>query len=262
MDRIWQWAWDRHGPRYWWAVCAISFPAYLPIYLVLSFLVVAFEKSGHYVEAAAVSVIAVLVLIYVAALPRPPTVPPAGAVGSRSRGRSGDSPGEHLRLWAGVVPRAVGEGVTLQRGEVANPLAWIPPIRDDDTEAAGIDPRRTKRFLYSAIARPGNSGGPIVANEGRVVGIVVEHSEAALTSDPDRAPEPKPTERLPTLKAAWSEVVDLVTCASADTTEEPEPPKLPDAAPFYRGIPSCEIRCALKDLNLEHLMVFEDPLAL
>jgi S1-C subfamily serine protease len=27
-------------------------------------------------------------------------------------------------------------------------------------------------FLYSATARPGNSGGPIVAQDGRVVGLV------------------------------------------------------------------------------------------
>ena len=26
MDRIWQWAWDRYGARYSWAICAISFP--------------------------------------------------------------------------------------------------------------------------------------------------------------------------------------------------------------------------------------------
>jgi S1-C subfamily serine protease len=29
-------------------------------------------------------------------------------------------------------------------------------------------------FLYSAIARPGNSGGPIVSETGHVVGIVTE----------------------------------------------------------------------------------------
>jgi hypothetical protein len=56
MDRIWQWAWDRYGARYTWAIYAIAFPVALPIYLVLSFVVVAFEKSGHYVEAAAVTV--------------------------------------------------------------------------------------------------------------------------------------------------------------------------------------------------------------
>ena len=69
MDRIWQWAWDRYGPRYSWALGAISFPLLPSIYLIPSFGVVALEKSGHYVEAAAVTVVAVLVCGYVMALP-------------------------------------------------------------------------------------------------------------------------------------------------------------------------------------------------
>jgi HAMP domain-containing protein len=63
MDRIWQWAWDRYGARYTWAVGAISFPLMLPIFLVLSFPVVAFERSDRYVEAAAATAIAVLVML-------------------------------------------------------------------------------------------------------------------------------------------------------------------------------------------------------
>src|SRR5258705_1191857 len=69
MDRIWQWAWDRYGARYSWAIYAISFLALVPVYLVPSFVVVAFEDSGHYAEAAAITVIAVLVVVYVMALP-------------------------------------------------------------------------------------------------------------------------------------------------------------------------------------------------
>ena len=70
MDRIWQWAWDRHGPRYSWAVCAVGFLMTLPIYLVWSFLIVAVEGSGHYVEAAAVTVVAVPVLAVVSSSSR------------------------------------------------------------------------------------------------------------------------------------------------------------------------------------------------
>ncbi|HEY6857306.1 MAG TPA: hypothetical protein VI194_13980 [Mycobacterium sp.] len=33
MDRIWQWAWDRYGARYSWAVYALSIPFSLPPYL-------------------------------------------------------------------------------------------------------------------------------------------------------------------------------------------------------------------------------------
>jgi class 3 adenylate cyclase len=69
MDRIWQWAWDRYGPRYWWTIYAGTVVVLMPIYLVLSFVVVAFERSGQYVETAAVTVVAVLVLAYVMILP-------------------------------------------------------------------------------------------------------------------------------------------------------------------------------------------------
>src|SRR5262245_17562157 len=69
MDRIWQWAWDRYAARYSWALGAILFPIAPAIYLVPSFGVVALEESDHYVEAAAVTVVAVLVWGYVAFLP-------------------------------------------------------------------------------------------------------------------------------------------------------------------------------------------------
>jgi adenylate cyclase len=69
MDRIWQWAWDRYGVRYSWAACAVSFPMLLQIYLVLAFIVVGYEKSTHYVEAAVVTVVALPILVYVVFLP-------------------------------------------------------------------------------------------------------------------------------------------------------------------------------------------------
>jgi adenylate cyclase len=52
MDRIWQWAWDRYGARYWWAVSVGAFAVLMPTYLVYSFAIVAFEKSNRYVEVA------------------------------------------------------------------------------------------------------------------------------------------------------------------------------------------------------------------
>ena len=69
MERIWQWAWDRYGAKYSWAICAIGFPLVLQVYLVFSIVVVAFEESDRYVEAAAVTVVAVLVQQYVIVLP-------------------------------------------------------------------------------------------------------------------------------------------------------------------------------------------------
>src|ERR1044072_8672117 len=69
MDRIWQWAWDRYGARYSWVIWVITFASLLPSYLLWSFLVVAFEKSSHYVEAAVVTGTAVVVLASVQVLP-------------------------------------------------------------------------------------------------------------------------------------------------------------------------------------------------
>src|SRR5689334_9027299 len=69
MDRIWQWAWDRYGARYSWAMCAVILAVGLPSFLMLSFIVVAFENSDRYVEAAAVTVVGLPVLAYVYYLP-------------------------------------------------------------------------------------------------------------------------------------------------------------------------------------------------
>src|SRR5690349_9406658 len=69
MERVWQWTWDRYGANYSWAMWFVSFPLVLPIYLMMSFTVVAIEESDRYVEAVAVTVAAVLVLLYVLVLP-------------------------------------------------------------------------------------------------------------------------------------------------------------------------------------------------
>ncbi len=69
MDRVWQWVWDRHGARYSWAIYTLSVSELLPVYLVFSFLIVAIERSDRYVEAAAVTVGTVLVMVYVTNLP-------------------------------------------------------------------------------------------------------------------------------------------------------------------------------------------------
>ncbi|QRY42539.1 hypothetical protein JVX93_18175 [Mycolicibacterium boenickei] len=37
MDRIFQWVWDRYGPAYSWAICALIYPPGLLIYLGYSF---------------------------------------------------------------------------------------------------------------------------------------------------------------------------------------------------------------------------------
>ncbi|MGE5695725.1 MAG: adenylate/guanylate cyclase domain-containing protein [Candidatus Sericytochromatia bacterium] len=69
MDRIWQLAWDRYATRYSWAICAVMFALFLPPFLMLAFIVVAFESSDRYVEAATVTVVGLPVLVYVYFLP-------------------------------------------------------------------------------------------------------------------------------------------------------------------------------------------------
>lgn len=69
MDRIWQWAWDRRGTRYSWVVYAVAMLLSLPPFLFWSFLIVAVEQSGAYVEAAVVIIVTLPVLGYLNMLP-------------------------------------------------------------------------------------------------------------------------------------------------------------------------------------------------
>ena len=69
VDRIWQWAWDRYGTGYSWAIFVVSILWVLPIWLVSSMIITAYDHSDHYVEAAAVTVVAAPVLVYAIVLP-------------------------------------------------------------------------------------------------------------------------------------------------------------------------------------------------
>ena len=69
MDRIWQRLWDRYGARYSWVIWVVTSASGLPVYLVWSWLVVASEKSSHYVEASVFAGVVVLVLAFVLVLP-------------------------------------------------------------------------------------------------------------------------------------------------------------------------------------------------
>lgn len=75
------------------------------------------------------------------------------------------------------VPMTAEMAITVQRGEVVNPVAATIPDRQ-------------KIFLYSAVARPGNSGGPIVAQDGRVIGLVVEDCAESPSTDAGPAAAP------------------------------------------------------------------------
>lgn len=69
MDRIWQWAWDRHQAKYSWATFALATLLIMPGYVFWFCLIVAVAGGREYVEAVAVSVFAVPVLAYVIVLP-------------------------------------------------------------------------------------------------------------------------------------------------------------------------------------------------
>ncbi|QZH57910.1 adenylate/guanylate cyclase domain-containing protein [Mycolicibacterium farcinogenes] len=69
MDRIFQWAWGRYGPRYSWAIVAVGSAVAFPIYLMLSLVIVAVENSGRYVAATATAAVGTLVIMCGMALP-------------------------------------------------------------------------------------------------------------------------------------------------------------------------------------------------
>lgn len=133
------------------------------------------------------------------------------------------------------VPMIAGMTLTVQRGEVVSPFAETP--RDGDLP-------RGKTFLYSAIARPGNSGGPIVAQDGRVIGLVVEDSSGgtrAQAADREPPPATTPEERIARLEGDVEELKAKVRAPS-----------------FYRGIPAGEVVRALDDLGFGELAKLDD----
>lgn len=129
------------------------------------------------------------------------------------------------------VPGLTERPITVERGQIVNPA----------TEAAGVGgyPRQPT-FLTSAIARPGNSGGPIVANDGRVIGLVVENARYGLTSA--SAGDIEPANESDSTRGQGNTERD-----SADA----------DSPPFYRGIPGSQVVRALEDLGFEGLAVLE-----
>jgi adenylate cyclase len=69
MDRIYQWVWDRHGPRYSWVAWLLGTAVGIPAYGLWAFLIVAVERSSAYIETTAITLASVMVLSYLIILP-------------------------------------------------------------------------------------------------------------------------------------------------------------------------------------------------
>jgi class 3 adenylate cyclase len=197
MDRIWQWTWDRYAARYSWAVFAISCLAMLPVWLGSTFLVIAVEGSDRYVDAAAVTVVGVLVLVYVSVLAG---VGPSRRVEQWAAGREVDRARalEATYAWArGAVVRTVGTAAVL----IALLLVVVGAI-------AGATGSRLVQY------------GIVGAVFGAVASLIVMHSFVEATMRPARVAIASDTgigDALPRSRptfAAWSNVSILAASFS------------------------------------------------
>jgi len=102
------------------------------------------------------------------------------------------------------VPGTKDEPITVQPGRIVNPRATAV--------ATGGYPERNC-FLFSAVTKPGNSGGPIVGRDGRVIGLVEESAQSGLAGS-----------------------------GSTQSIGQEEPT-------FYRGIPGDDVVGAIEELD-------------
>jgi S1-C subfamily serine protease len=80
------------------------------------------------------------------------------------------------------VPTLLDVYMLRHGGEVVNPLV-MSRQSGEVVNPAVESQQRQKFFIYSSTSRPGNSGGPIVAQDGRVIGIVAHSTFNKATED-------------------------------------------------------------------------------
>ncbi|MDT5065969.1 MAG: adenylate cyclase [Mycobacterium sp.] len=203
MDRIWQWAWDRYGARYSWAVFAISSLAFLPVWLGSALLVVAFEESDRYIDAAAVTVAVVVVMVYVSILP-------------------GGRPARLVELWAAgrdiERARALEATYTWARSSavrvVGAAVVWIALLLVVVGAITGATGSRLAQYGIVGAALGGVSCLTIVHS---FVEATMRPARIAIAGDTgvgDALPRSRPT------FAAWSNVSMLAVAFSFATLAE------------------------------------------
>jgi adenylate cyclase len=194
MDRLWQWVWVRYGPRYSWALYAVVAPLALPVYILWSFLIVAVEKSGAYVEAAAVTVVVVPVLDWVALF----MLPGSGALRVVQRWAAGQDIDRAKALDATYAwTRRVGAVVVANSAVVVGVLSAVVGA------IAGAPDSRLVQYVVLGVV-VGATLGLIPAHA--LAQSVVRPARAAIAGDSaigDSLPRSRPT------FAAWSNVLML-----------------------------------------------------
>ena len=104
---------------------------------------------------------------------------------------------------------------------------------------------RLELFLYSAIARPGDSGGAVVSEDGYVVGMTTELSDARLgKADGQDAASPPPPGGVPDAGAVVATTAESSDAGGGKTDGEDV------FSPHYAGIPSHVLAKAVDDLRL------------
>jgi adenylate cyclase len=189
---MWQWAWDRYGERYSWACWALTLSLALPVHLAWSLGIVAFEGSDHYLEAAAVTVVAVSAYLYVVALPggRVPRLIEQWAAGDDvDRGTA-------LRATYSYGRSLMARGVVLTVVWVAAQFAGIGMI------AGASGSRLIQYAIMGAIV---GTAGQLISQHS-IVEALLRPARAAIVSDTeigDSLPRSRPT------FATWTNVAIL-----------------------------------------------------
>lgn len=69
IDRLWQWAWDRHATRFGWAVFVLSYAISLSVWVTAALIMVALEGSTRFLASAVAAAAIAAVFVFMFAMP-------------------------------------------------------------------------------------------------------------------------------------------------------------------------------------------------